>query len=124
VTTGLVGACFLIVVALHARAGLLGFYVLFPAVFAAAIVLDRANGLYAAVLGTVLLVCLVWLERGFMPRVLTFPIALFAALAAGLAMVSAGLRTALERAVAAEQAKDLLLVELGHRTKNNLATVA
>src|SRR5438046_2073859 len=78
VTTGLVGACFLIVVVLHARAGLLGFYVLFPAVFAAAIVLDRANGLYAAVLGTVLLVCLVWLERGFMPRGLTFPIALFA----------------------------------------------
>jgi len=123
-TTGLVGACFLIVVALQDRAGLLAYYVLFPAVFAAAIVFDRGSGLYAALLSTVLLVILLWLDRGFVPRVFVFPIALFAILAAGLAIVSEGLRTALERALAAERAKDLLLVELGHRTKNNLAIVA
>jgi len=42
-------------------------------------------------------------------------------LALGLAFISQALRAAWERAEAAERAKDLLLQELGHRTKNNLA---
>jgi two-component sensor histidine kinase len=39
----------------------------------------------------------------------------------GFAIVSDALQRAWERAASAEQAKDLLLRELGHRTKNNLA---
>lgn len=40
-----------------------------------------------------------------------------------LAIISEGLRGAWERAAAAERSKDLLLQELSHRTKNNLAMV-
>jgi two-component sensor histidine kinase len=50
-------------------------------------------------------------------------IAIFLLVGIGFALVSEGLRTAWERAAAAEQSKDLLLQELGHRTKNNLALV-
>jgi len=51
-------------------------------------------------------------------------LAIFVVAALGVSFVSEGLRTAWERAVAAERSKDLLLRELGHRTQNNLALVA
>jgi two-component sensor histidine kinase len=41
----------------------------------------------------------------------------------GLAILSDGLKAARDRASAAERTKDLLLQELGHRTKNNLAMI-
>jgi two-component sensor histidine kinase len=48
---------------------------------------------------------------------------LFVIVALGLAWVSESLRRAWEQAIEAERAKALLLEELGHRTKNNLAMV-
>jgi hypothetical protein len=50
--------------------------------------------------------------------------AIFVVAALGGSFVSEGLRTAWERAVAAERSKDLLLRELSHRTENNPALVA
>ncbi|MER8956872.1 hypothetical protein NKJ72_20755 [Mesorhizobium sp. M0045] len=49
---------------------------------------------------------------------------IFVVVALGLAVISEGLRTAYQRAAEAERAKDLLLQELSHRTKNNLAMVS
>jgi hypothetical protein len=48
---------------------------------------------------------------------------MFVAISIGVAFISEGLRKAWERAVEAERAKDLLLEELRHRTKNDLAMV-
>src|SRR5438132_6555518 len=90
--TGLVGGCFMMVIVLQDRAGLLGFYVLFPAVFAAAILFDRGSGLYAAALSTALLVFLLSYKHGYLPSEFIFPIVLFAILATGFALVSEGLR--------------------------------
>ena len=54
---------------------------------------------------------------------MTFHLVAFALIGVGLAIASEGLRLAWERALAAEREKDLLLRELGHRAKNNLAMV-
>jgi hypothetical protein len=49
---------------------------------------------------------------------------LFVLFSLAVAMVSEALRKALEHAVAAERAKDLMMHELNHRIRNNLAMVA
>lgn len=124
VTTGMVTFCFAVVLGLQRAEGLLGFYVLFPAIFAAAILFDRAAGIYASLLSTALLYVMVTPAGSvLLPRRFVLPVLLFVLVALGLAIVSASLRRAWEHAAAAEQAKDLLLEELGHRTKNNLAMV-
>jgi two-component sensor histidine kinase len=51
-------------------------------------------------------------------------IALFLLVGIGIAFVSETMRKALEQAWAAEKTKGLLLEELAHRTKNNLAIVS
>jgi two-component system, sensor histidine kinase PdtaS len=124
ITTGIVTFCFLVALGLQRAEGLLGFYVLLPGVFAAAILFDRAAGIYASLLSTALLYVLVTPAGSvLLPRQFILPILLFVLVALGFAIVSASLRRAWEHTAAAERAKDLLLRELGHRTKNNLAMV-
>jgi two-component system, sensor histidine kinase PdtaS len=124
ITSGLVALSFILLLGLQQSAGLLGFYLLLPSVFVAAVLFDRGAGLYAAALST-LLVYLLLTPQGtlLLPLAYILPLAGFATIAVGFAIVSAALRTAWERAAAAEQAKDLLLKELAHRTKNNLLLV-
>jgi two-component system, sensor histidine kinase PdtaS len=103
---------------------LLGVYVMLPGIFAAAILFDRTAGIYASLLGTALLYVLVTPAGSvLLARQFVLPMLLFVLVAGGFAIVSASLRRAWEHAAAAERAKDLLLKELGHRTKNNLAMV-
>jgi two-component sensor histidine kinase len=124
IATGLVSFCFLLVVGLQ-REGLLGFYVLLPGIFVAAVLLGRGAGIYAATLSTVLLYALLTPEgSALLPRVYILPLCGFLMIALGFAVVSGALRSAWERAAAAEHAKDLLLQELAHRTKNNLMMVS
>src|SRR5215470_14827832 len=123
-TTVLVGLCFLVVIGLKDRGGLLGFYILFPAIFASSVLFDRGAGIYATALSTALLFLLVRPpESLLLPSEFVLALVIFVLVALGFAIVSNGLRKGWERAVAAERAKDVLLQELGHRTKNNLAMV-
>jgi two-component sensor histidine kinase len=123
-TTVLVGLCFLLVLAVRSTGAVPGFFLMFPAIFAAAILFDRASGIYAALLSTGLLYFeLRPSQTALLPSEFVGPLIAFFVIALGLAVISEGLRSAWERAVAAEQAKDLLLQELSHRTKNNLAMV-
>jgi two-component system, sensor histidine kinase PdtaS len=125
ITTALVGLSFVLLLALRQRGGLLGFYLLLPCIFLASVVFDRTAGLFATVLSTALLYVLLTPNGSvLLPRVYVLPLAAFAAIALGFAIMSEALRTAWERAAAAEKAKDLLLKELAHRTKNNLMMVA
>ena len=125
VTSGLVGLCFLTVMGLQGRSGLLAFYLLFPAIFAASVLFDRGSGVLATLLGSVLVYLLMRPTGSFLlPAEVAVSLVGFIVVALGVAIVSEGLRTAWERAVAAEKNKDLLLRELGHRTQNNLALVA
>ncbi len=111
-------------VALQQAGGPYGLYLLYPPIFACALAFDRATGLYVAALevaGVYLLLRIpgsLALPNGYLLALLIFLI-----IAALLALLCEGLRTAWERAAAAERSKDLLLRELGHRTKNNLMMV-
>jgi two-component sensor histidine kinase len=123
-TAVLVGVCFLAMVGLQGRDGLLGFYLLFPAIFAASVLFDRGSGLFAVALSCLLIyLVLKPADSLLISRDFILPLLLFAVVGLGLAVVSEALRTAWEHAAAAEKAKDLLLRELGHRTQNNLAMV-
>src|SRR5437867_8719632 len=123
-STALVGLCFLAVLGLQDRSGLLGFYIMFPAIFLASVLFNRGSGIYATALSAVLLYLLTKpAESLLLPQIYILPLLTFVVVALGLALVSEGLRAAWDRAVAAERAKDVLLQELGHRTKNNLAIV-
>jgi two-component sensor histidine kinase len=119
-----VGVGFLALVGLEGRGSLLGFYLLFPAIFASSVLFSRGTGIFAVTLSCLLLY-LFLKPAGSMLLAgeYVFPLVFFGLLAVGLAIVSEALRTAWEHAVNAERAKDLLLRELGHRTKNNLAMV-
>lgn len=102
-----------------------GYFLLFPAIFMAAIAFDRGSGFYATALSTVLLSF--W---GADFRVEQFrtehwiALGLFVAIGFALAAVSEGLRIGWERALKAEKQKALLLRELQHRTKNEFALAA
>jgi len=124
IATGLVMFCFAVLLGLQRADGLLGFYVLLPAIFVAAILLDRSAGIFASILSTLLLYVLVTPQGAvLLPRQFVLPLILYFLVALGFALVSEALRRAWEQAAAAERAKDLLLQELGHRTKNNLFMV-
>ncbi len=124
-TTIIVLIFFLIRLGLEERAGTYGFFILLPSIFLSSVLFDRGSGFYATLLSVVLLLpvlpagtdILSTLERH------AVPLALFVIICLGIAALSEALRGALERALAAERTKDLLLRELGHRIKNNLAIV-
>ena len=124
VTAVLVAFCFLVLIGLRDHGGPLGFYLLFPAIFAGSVLFDRGAGIFATGLCTILLYLLMRPAGIFLlSNGLLLQLVIFAFVALLLAIISEGLRTAWDRAVAAERTKDLLLRELGHRTANNLAMV-
>lgn len=122
-TAVLVGLCMLILIGLRGLGGLPGFYLLFPAIFAASILFDRSSGILATVLSGIALYFVLRPDGSLQHPGLFLQLLAFMIIGLALALISEGLRTAWERAVGAERAKDLLLHELGHRTKNNLAMV-
>lgn len=98
-----------------------GFFLLLPGIFACGILFDRGSALLATLAGGVLAAFLSPIELS--PANL-IPLGLFLLTGAATAFVSEGLRKLLEKLVASNQIKDVLLRELEHRTKNNLAIVS
>jgi len=124
-TLAIVAVFFLIRAGLEDRVGTYGFFVMTPAIFLPAVLFDRGSGFLATVVSALLLYLLVGGTADIQSLTAhLIPFALFVVICLGIATVSEMLRKALERAVAAEKAKDLLLKEMGHRIKNNLQTVA
>ena len=122
-TTIIVVLCAALVSVLHRDANTYGYFIFYFAVFLTSILFDHMSGFVATAL-----------SAGFMYFWLKTPgavwpdegaplLGVFVAIAIGVALVSEGLRKAWERAVEAERMKDLLLEELRHRTKNDLAMV-
>jgi len=123
-TTLLVSASFLVLLGLHQPHGLLGFYLLFPAIFVVSVLFDRSSGIYASILSsTMLYVMLTPVGSIRLPTEFILPLLLFLVISVSFAIISEGLRTAWERAAAAERSKDLLLRESVHRTKNIMTMV-
>ena len=107
--------------AIQAQSGFIALFILLPAVFLAGLMFDRMSSFFAlglSVAGTLWLLRLNWISSFALPLMLfTFVGLAFGALAEIL-------RNEMEKVVASEQSKTLLLQEIAHRTKNNLAMVS
>jgi two-component sensor histidine kinase len=122
-TAIIVVACAALVTQLHRDINTYGFFVFYFAVFITSILFDHMSGFVATALSAVFMYF--WLKTPGVawPNEAAPLLGIFVLIAVGVAFVSEGLRKAWERAVEAEHQKDLLLEELRHRTKNDLAMV-
>jgi two-component sensor histidine kinase len=104
---------------LQAQSGFTGFFLLLPGVFLSGLLFDRGTGVFAACIA---LACAAYLSyAGEYGIDFLVPCALFAITAAGVAVVGEIMRAETKRALQAQQTQRLLLEEMAHRTKNNLA---
>lgn len=124
-TAVVVVACAALITLLHRDVSTDGFFVFYFAVFLTSILFDHMSGFVATALSTAFMY--VWLKtpgsNNWWPEEAAPLLGMFVLMGVGVAFVSEGLRKAWERAVEAEKQKDLLLQELRHRTKNDLAMV-
>ena len=125
VTTLIVLVCFLLQIAVEFQSEMFTFFLLLPGIFLASVLFDRGSGFYATILSTAL--CIVVLlppQSWLLPPQYLLPLLLFVLVGLALATVSEAMRKALEKAVAAEQSKEVIIQELNHRIRNNLAMLA
>jgi two-component system, sensor histidine kinase PdtaS len=121
VTVGIILLSAVIQLVIHEYTGFTGFFLLLPGIFAAGILFDRGSGFLATLAGAGLAAYLTPLGEDFRHLV---PLTLFVLTGFATAIVSEGLRKILEKLATADRTKDLLLRELEHRTKNNLAIMS
>jgi two-component sensor histidine kinase len=121
-TTALMAFCMAVHIGLQSQTGFAGFFLLLPGIFAAGFLFDRGSALYATALATMFAYFVISPTAPFPNYVL--PCVLFAVTGAVIGLVAESLRTEMEKVVRAEQAKGVLLMELAHRTKNNLAMIS
>ena len=109
--------------------GFNGFFLLLPGIFAAGILFDRGSAFFATLLA---LGIATYITASAEPAILAsssvyeqvIPIFLFGVTAFAIAFVSEALRSTMERLIKVEKAKDILLRELDHRTKNNMMSIS
>lgn len=106
----------------HTHTGYTGLFVLLPGIFTAGLLYDRGASLFATILGVGF--ALFSLKASVPLSVNGMPLALFAATGILVGLVAETLRTEMEKAARADEAKAVLLMELAHRTKNNLAMIS
>lgn len=118
-TTVIMAFCTAVQVGLANQTGFAGLFFLLPGIFAAGLMFDRGSSLYATALGTLF----AYFSPPFYGH-LVGPLLLFASTGVVVGLVAEALRTEMERVVQAEKTKTVLLMELAHRTKNNLAMLS
>jgi two-component system, sensor histidine kinase PdtaS len=122
ITASIMLVCSALQAGLQVQAGFTGFFLLLPGVFLSGLLFDRGSGLLAAAMAVGVTVYLSYAGRYGMEFLL--PCALFSITAVGVAVVAEVMRGETKRVLQAEQAKTLLLEEMAHRTKNNLAILS
>ncbi|RZM93514.1 hypothetical protein CWO91_39900 [Bradyrhizobium genosp. SA-3] len=121
-TSALIMAFFILVqMGLQSQSGFGGLFFLLPGIFLCGLLFDRGSTFLGTALATLYAVYAApaapWTAH-------LLPLGLFVATGLGIGVVAEGFRNELERMVAAEKAKTVLLMELAHRTKNNLAMLS
>jgi two-component sensor histidine kinase len=106
---------------LRAQSGFVGLFLLLPGIFVAGFLFDRGSSLFAAVIAIVFTAFTIP-NRSIFEYLA--PLVLFTVTALGVALVSEALRSQMTAAVQSERAKSILLQELAHRTRNNLAILS
>lgn len=119
-----ISACIMVVCAvlqmtLQMQTGAPGYFLLLPGVFLSGLMFDRGSGIFAAIIAIGVGAYLSY-AGGFGIDFFATN-ALFAITAAGTAIVSEFQRAELRRDMLADKTKTVLLQEMAHRTKNNLA---
>ncbi|MGE8943992.1 sensor histidine kinase [Leptospira interrogans] len=107
--------------AVEAQSGFIGLFLLLPATFLAGMMFDRGSGFLAT---GVSVAGVLWLLRPQWSSALALPLILFVFIALAFAVVAEALRKEMEKVVSSERSKSLLLQEVAHRTKNNLAMLS
>ncbi|WGD56893.1 sensor histidine kinase [Bradyrhizobium sp. CB1650] len=121
-----ISACIMVVcavlqMALQMQTGAPGYFLLLSGVFLSGVLFDRDCGIFAAVIAVGVGGYLSY-AGGFGLDFLSTN-ALFAITAAGTAVVAEFQRAELRRVMLADKTKAVLLQEMAHRTKNNLAVL-
>ena len=119
--SALLMACSLVVfAAMEAQSGFIGLYILLPAIFLAGLMFDRGSAFFATLLAVA---GVLWVLRLQLSSALTLPLLFFTLIGIAFAFAEL-LRKEMEKVVASERSKTLLLQEVAHRTKNNLAMLS
>ncbi len=103
-----------------------GFFILLPGIFVCGLVFDRGSAFFAAVMGCLFGVYVLFPGFQLPSGAAYVPLILFVVTGFFLAVAAETLRKAIERITAAERDKDLLLRDLRdlrHRTKNDIMNV-
>jgi two-component sensor histidine kinase len=107
---------------LHADARLAGVFLLLPGIFVAGLLFDRGSAFLAAVIAVAAAALTVGLELSGSESLSL--LTLFALTSVIVAMVSEAVRSEVRKVIESDRAKSILLDELAHRTKNNLAILS
>ncbi len=105
--------------ALRMQTGAPGDFLLLPGIFLSGLIFNRGSGVLAAVIAVAVSAYVAYPGSSGFNYLVTN--ALFAITAAGTAVVAEFQRSELRRVVLADKNKAVLLQEMAHRTKNNLA---
>jgi two-component system, sensor histidine kinase PdtaS len=120
--SALLMACSLgVFAAMEVQSGFIGLYILLPAIFLSGLMFDRGSAFFATLLAVA---GVLWLLRLQWSSALALPLLLFAFVGIAFAAFAELLRKEMEKVVASERSKTLLLQEVAHRTKNNLAMLS
>ena len=107
--------------AMEAQSGFIDLFILLPAIFLSGMMFDRGSGFMStglAVTGAI------WVLRFKLSPPLVLSLLLFVFVGLAFATFADFLRKEMEKVVASERSKTLLLQEVAHRTKNNLAVLS
>lgn len=125
-TTAIIGVAFLVRLALEEPLERYPLLLFIPAVFLSALLFDKGSGFYATVIST-LLAAYWFIEPHFsfvVPLKEVIPLAIYVGVGFMISLVTEALRETVDKLTHAERAKGVLLQEMAHRTKNDLAMVA
>ncbi|MGY3131212.1 two-component sensor histidine kinase [Bradyrhizobium sp. USDA 4503] len=119
-----ISACIMVVcavlqIALQMETGAPGYFLLLPGVFLSGLIFDRGSGIFAAIIAIAVGAYVTY--AGHFAIDFLAPNALFVITAAGTATIAEFQRAELRRVMLADKTKTVLLQEMAHRTKNNLA---
>src|SRR5689334_17372428 len=107
---------------IEAQSGFPGLFFLLPGIFLAGLMYDRGSSFVATLIAATF---------GFFHTMKSLPLVafilpwtIFIGTGVIVGIVAEGFRSEMEKVIGAEKAKTVLLMELAHRTKNNLAMIS
>jgi two-component sensor histidine kinase len=109
-------------IGIEAQSGFPGLYFLLPGIFLSGVMFDRGSAFVATAIAAMF--GLFHTMQGLPVPGFVLPWLLFVATGVIVGIVAESFRTEMEKVIKAEKTKTVLLMELAHRTKNNLAMIS